>query len=242
MRLIKLDATTSTNDFLRALAADGGVENYTVVTAREQTQGKGQMGSKWTSEAGKNLIMSILILNVLQDVEQIFSLNVAVALSVAEVLRNNSISDVTIKWPNDIMAGKKKVCGILIENIFKGEGAFQSIIGIGLNVNQTAFEDLPHASSLKVVNGSDFDCESLLWEIVNQLQVNMGLIPGRANDLWTAYNQQLFRAAVPMAFEDTEGKRFMGIIKAVNRNGLLEVRLEDDTIATFGIKEIQMLY
>src|SRR4051812_14072234 len=115
MKLIKLDAIDSTNDFLKSLSSQDELENFTVVTAENQTKGKGQMGAKWQSESGKNLIMSVLVKDFLFDNEQVFNLSIIVATSVIEVLKTFDIPELSIKWPNDIMSYTKKIGGILIE-------------------------------------------------------------------------------------------------------------------------------
>jgi BirA family biotin operon repressor/biotin-[acetyl-CoA-carboxylase] ligase len=104
MKLIKLDAIDSTNDFLKSMSSQDEQENFTVVTAENQTKGKGQMGAVWKSETGKNLIMSVLVKDFLFDNEKVFNLNIIVSLSVLEVLKSLNIPDLCIKWPNDIMA------------------------------------------------------------------------------------------------------------------------------------------
>src|SRR4051812_26319982 len=119
MNRIKLDAIGSTNDFLKELSAAESVENYTVVTAENQTKGKGQMGSQWDSEVGKNLIMSVLVKEFIQDASRIFNLNIVFSVAVIDVLKAVEIPKLTIKWPNDIMSDNKKIGGILIENNFK---------------------------------------------------------------------------------------------------------------------------
>ena len=121
MSIIKLNAIDSTNDFLKVLSRNQSVDNFTTVVAQKQTNGKGQMGAVWQSEEGKNLIMSVLVKDVLQNVDEIFHLNVAVALSVIQVLEVFNIPNLSVKWPNDIMSDPKKICGILIENSIKSD-------------------------------------------------------------------------------------------------------------------------
>jgi len=116
MKVIKLDAIDSTNEFLKGLSSKQQLENFTVVTAENQTKGKGQMGSVWDSEAGKNLTMSVFVKDSLSDVNQIFKLNIGVALAVIEALETFNIPNLMIKWPNDIMSYNFKIAGILIEN------------------------------------------------------------------------------------------------------------------------------
>ena len=243
MKLIKLDAIDSTNDFLKDLSGKQVLENFTVVSTENQTNGKGQMGSKWNSEIGKNLTFSILIKEVLKKNSEIFDLNVAIALSILSSLEIDNIPNLTIKWPNDIMSDNKKIAGILIENKIKSNGEIISIVGIGLNVNQINFENLPKATSLAVVMGSELDKEMLLLHIVDKIKTNIGVLENDlASDLWLEYNQKLFKKGVPMPFSNAKEEKFMGIIQNVNSSGQLAVLLDNDAIATFGIKEIQMLY
>ncbi|MBY0485730.1 MAG: biotin--[acetyl-CoA-carboxylase] ligase [Flavobacteriaceae bacterium] len=243
MNLIKLDAIDSTNDFLKGLSRKQVVENFLTVVAKTQTKGKGQMGSTWDSESGKNLIMSTLVKDVLKDIDQIFHLNVAVALSVIHVLDSYNLPKLSIKWPNDIMSDTKKLGGILIENSFKSDNTIESVVGIGLNVNQNRFDNLPKASSMALVMNKEYDLETIWQEIIFQIKRNCSLIlSNQSSKIWNDYHKYLFKMNVPMPFEDSDKNRFMGIIQGVSSEGMLEVMLEDDTVKTYGIKEIQMLY
>ena len=243
MKLIKLDAIDSTNEFLKALSNKQELENFTVITAENQTKGKGQMGSTWNSESGKNLTFSVLLVDVLENIESIYNLNIAVALALLEVLKQANIPELKIKWPNDIMSANKKIGGILIENSIKNSNDIQSIIGIGLNVNQQNYDDLPQASSLCLTTGQFYDCEELLTKIVMQLKINIKLIQqNNGKILWKKYHQFLYKKDIPSAFENKKGIQFMGIIKQVIANGQLEVILEDDSLQLFNIKELKMLY
>jgi BirA family biotin operon repressor/biotin-[acetyl-CoA-carboxylase] ligase len=242
MQLIKLDAIDSTNEFLKGLSNKQNLENFTVVTAESQTKGKGQMGSVWSSEAGKNLIMSVLVKGFLFDINQIFTLNIAISLAVIETLESINIPDLSIKWPNDIMSYNKKIGGILIENSIKGEDTITSIVGLGLNVNQTNFENLPKASSLAVIANTTFDKGILLKMIIENLELKLQQWNQFSEMFWSHYTDRLFKKGVPMPFSDQNNINFMGIIQGVSTIGKLQVLLEDDSIAEFDIKEIQMLY
>jgi len=242
MQLIKLDAIDSTNDFLKTMAANPDTSNFTVVTAENQTKGKGQMGAAWNSEIGKNLIMSVLIKEVLTNIADVFDLNIVVALSVIDVLKKQEIPDLSIKWPNDIMSANKKIGGILIENSIKSDGSIYAVAGLGLNINQTNFDNLPKASSLAVVMDKTFDKENLLIDIVASMKMHIEKLRENKPALWRQYESELFRKEMPTAFEDQHAKRFMGIIKGVNESGRLQVLLENDQLTDFEIKQIQMLY
>ncbi len=240
MKVIKLDAIDSTNDFLKGLIHDQVVENLTVVTAENQTKGKGQMGSKWISEVSKNLIMSILIKDSVFNINQIYNLNIAVSVSLIMALKKYKIPKLSIKWPNDILSDNKKIGGILIENVIKSNQEIISIVGIGLNVNQTNFGHLPKASSMSVIMNRNFDrnliLETIFLELEKKIKVN------DVDALWKQYNALLFKKGRPTLFENSNQEQFMGIINSVDTEGKLNVLLEDDSIKTFGIKDITMLY
>jgi biotin-[acetyl-CoA-carboxylase] ligase BirA-like protein len=246
MKLIKLDAIDSTNDFLKALSSQDELDNFTVVTAENQTKGKGQMGAKWESESGKNLIMSALVKDFLYDNEQVFNLSIIVSLSVIEALKSLNIPDLSIKWPNDIMSYNKKIGGILIENTIKSDGRIVSVVGLGLNVNQTNFDELPNASSLAVISGHTFDKELLPALIIEKIQQRIESWDANVTVFWKEYFKTLFRKGIPMPFKslnpDSSGQNFMGIIQGVSSVGKIQILLEDDSVSEFDIKEVQMLY
>lgn len=243
MNIIKLDATTSTNDYLKQLIASQVVDNFTVVTTVNQTSGKGQMGSVWMSESGKNLTMSVLIKDVLVDVHQIFGLNVAVSTAVVQALKELGIFDVRVKWPNDIMSGNFKLGGILIENNFKSNGEIISIVGIGLNINQSNFHDLPQAASIYTRIKHRYEVDFVRDELLKHIRIAIAkVINKQVEKLWQLYHEYLFKKNVPMTFENTNGNRFMGIIQQVNQNGQLEVLLENDQVQCFDVKEVKMLF
>ena len=242
MPIIKLDAIDSTNEYLKQLSKETCLEDYTIVVANEQSNGKGQMGAKWVSEKGKNLTMSILLKEVSIKKEEIFALNIVVALSVLNVLKNMKIPNVTIKWPNDIMSDSKKVAGILIENSFRIEGTFTTVLGIGLNLNQTDFDLLPQATSLKCITGIIYDIENTALQIRDLLKENVQFLNQNVNLLWEEYHENLYKFNYPSPFETKDGIRFMGIIQKVNNNGKLEVLHEDESMHEYEVKEIKMLY
>lgn len=242
MKLIKLDAIDSTNDFLKSLSTQQQLDNFTVVTAENQTKGKGQMGSEWVSEVGKNLVMSVLIKDFLLETNTIFNLNIAVSIAVINALEAFEIPKLSIKWPNDILSDNKKIGGILIENSLKSDTSIISIVGLGLNVNQVNFENLPKASSLTIVCDQMFDKEEILYQIIDHLEKNILFWNQRSITLRDKYVDKLFKKGIPMPFQDANQMNFMGIIEGISAQGKLQVLLEDDSVKEFDIKEIQMLY
>ncbi len=242
MSVIKLDAIDSTNDYLKQLAKEKWLENYTAVMALEQTNGRGQMGAEWVSEPGKGLAVSVLVKDVPQDMISIYDFNVAVALAAIGLLTMNGIVKCNVKWPNDIMAENKKVGGILIENSLKSDGSFTAVVGFGLNLNQTDFEHLPQANSLTNITQQVYDLEEMAERFIKSLKLHLILFPERTDEAWEHYNSLLFKKDKPAAFELPNGDRFMGIIKYVTRDGKLAVLLNDDSVEYYNLKEIKLLY
>ena len=243
MHIIKLNAIDSTNTYLKELAAKQMVENFTVVVAENQTNGRGQRGSNWEVETGKNLTFSILTKDILLNFEEVFNLNVMVAVTIFQTLSDLKIPEISIKWANDILAEKKKICGVLIENQFKSNSEILSIIGIGINVNQENFEGLPQASSIKNITGKDWNKEEILLAFLTKFQLNINRYKNEGSEnFWNIYHQSLFKKDIPAAFEDKNEVKFMGIIRKVLPNGLLQIELEDDSLQLFDIKEVKMLY
>ena len=150
--IIWLERVDSTNDESRRHISE--IDNLSVVSALEQTKGRGQRGNRWSSQPGENLTFSLVVKDFRIKANEQSAISQATALSLVDLLSRHEIK-ARIKWPNDIYAGDEKICGILIENSLKGSEIDWSIIGIGLNVNQTAFpEDLPNPTSMKLCTGN----------------------------------------------------------------------------------------
>jgi BirA family biotin operon repressor/biotin-[acetyl-CoA-carboxylase] ligase len=241
MNIIKLDAIESTNFYLKKLAVEKEVENYTVVSSRYQSAGRGQMGAAWHSEEGKNLTFSILIKFLAFEINHQFYLSMAVSLGLLEALQLHIASPLFIKWPNDILAEKDKLAGILIENIVSGNNIRQSVIGIGLNVNQEQFPAaIGNATSLKNVTGIFFDTDILLESIVTSIQNFIGYVERKEfEQLKKIYLKSLYRFEKPSMFEDINGTIFLGKIVDVFEDGKLLVELSDEKTRKFNFKEIK---
>lgn len=243
MHIIKLNATDSTNTYLKELLLHTNTKDFTVVVAKKQTKGRGQMGTNWISEDGKNLTFSVLRKKVGLDVSRQFELNMKVSLAIFESLKWLNIPDLSIKWPNDILSANQKICGILIENILLGSKIQSSVIGIGINVNQLRFGDLPKVTSLKSITGIEYNLDEVLQIILSKLAVNLKHFDvALCKDLSLAYQRQLFRINKPSTFKDMKGNTFMGLIKGVSQEGKLQLLLEDEIMKEFALKEIQLLY
>lgn len=243
MPIIKLDAIDSTNTFLKEMIEEQIVENFTVVAAKHQTKGKGQMGTLWESEASKNLMFSVFVDVSKFPIQYPFYISIVTALALRHSLSTFLIPRLHIKWPNDILSHNKKICGVLIENVMKQGSINASIIGVGLNVNQTQFKNLPQASSLKNVTGRFFDIDELLHRIIHDLKQYFELLKqGKLEALKTEYESFLFRKDKPSTFRDSTGNLFSGYIKSVLNSGDLQVLLEDNITKSFMLKDITLLY
>jgi len=241
MNIIKLNAIDSTNSFIKNLANKKALENYTVVMAEHQTLGRGQVGTTWISDKGKNLTFSVLISVENLRIENQFYLSMAVSLGILEALNRDVKIPLMVKWPNDILSDKDKVAGILIENILAGVTIRQSIIGIGLNVNQTVFPtEIGPATSLKNLTGKNYDRDDLLRKIINSIQYYVKFLEDyKFDDLKKLYLESLYKFEKPMMFEDKEGVIFLGKIIDVDENGRLVIELENETARKFSLKEIK---
>ncbi len=243
MFIVKLNAIDSTNSYLRKLSAEEIVQDYMTVIAKEQTNGRGQMGTVWSSQSAKNLTFSVFKDVSQFDLEHPFYISIVTSLALLKTLQFFSISRLSIKWPNDILSEDKKICGILIENVIKQNNINASIIGVGLNVNQTEFKNLPKASSLKIISGKVFDLDEIVHVILKNLKHYFLLLKkGHYDILKNDYETYLFRKNKPSTFKDEEGVVFSGFIKGISMSGNLQVLLEDAIIKEFDLKEIQLLY
>jgi len=241
MNIIKLSAIDSTNLYLKKLASENTLENFTVVVAEYQTKGRGQMGTKWLSLKAKNLTFSILIRVEKFKIEQQFYLSMAISLGIFNVLSGKVQLPLFIKWPNDILAVKDKVAGVLIENNIGGCFIKHSIVGIGLNVNQEIFSnELENVTSLKIITGQTFNLDEVLLEIVNSIKRYVQFIEEKKlKELKKIYLKSLYKMNKPSMFKDKNNITFLGKIIDVDENGRLALKLENETIRKFNLKEIK---
>ena len=242
MNIIKLDAIDSTNSYLKKIILEKDISDYTIVTANFQTEGKGQLGYMWESEDSKNLLCSIYKKDLGIKVEDQFVLSMLVSLSIIRTLEKLNLPKLYIKWPNDIMSDNKKICGILVENMVKQNSIKESVIGIGLNVNQDTFKNLPNATSIKKIKGVAFNIDELLNDLVNNIKKQfIDFNQSKIDLIFRQYEDVLYRINIPSTFKNSEGDVFTGFIKGVNNLGRLKVLLEDNLTKSYSIKDISLL-
>lgn len=240
--LLEYPALPSTNQFALDLLAESRPEEGTVISTWRQTEGKGQAGSVWESEAHQNITLSVILYPSFLSGQFHFALNQAIALAVHDLVAAYVTGPVYIKWPNDIYIGEGKTAGILIQTALKG-GHFQHCVaGIGINVNQTAFlERLPNPTSIALAEGCAFDLHALRNSLFLHLESRYRqLRNGASQRIREEYLQQLYRKDVPAQFRRPDGRVFEGHITGVSEQGRLLVRTEGKE-EQFDVKEVSFL-
>lgn len=222
------------------------LDNLSVVTAFCQRAGRGQRGNRWLSAPGENLTFTLLLKfeEGALDVRHQMRLTALATVSVLEVLREalpQHAGSFRIKWPNDIYAGDRKICGMLIENTLEGTWIRTSAIGIGLNVNQKDFDPaLVNPTSLKRLSGREFDGEALLQQILGRIHAWLPLLSDPA--LWVRYRQDLYRLGERREWtENLSGNHLYGSIRDVREDGRLELALDDGSVRLYAFKEISYI-
>lgn len=227
----------STNDQAKILLSKSKPAEGTVIIAHHQHRGKGQYGNLWNAQPGENLTFSIVLYPKFLSAAKQFLLSQAVALGIRDALKPMLPGPVAIKWPNDIMASGKKVCGILIENSVQGHLLADSVVGIGINVNQTNFDGLPHASSLALLAGQPFDLNLVLHKVLTNIEgCYLQLLAGREQQIGQQYLQHLYLLNQPARFQ-AMGQTFDGTIRGIDASGRLLIEDATGTKA-YGVKEV----
>lgn len=236
-----MDSVPSTNDYLRQQIANSKpLAEGTAIMANYQTHGRGQRNNAWLSEKGKNLTFSYYLVPSFLNTTQQFYLTVFTSIAVARWLQQYT-EHVTIKWPNDIMVGKNKIAGILIENTIRGTQLQQSIIGIGININQQDFKSTPKPiTSLKNATQavSDFDLRSTLREIFKYLSEEYyNIQTGEYEDALKRYNKLLFQKGEEMTYI-ANNEKIKATLEDVQEDGLARLRIYGAT-RLFNVKEFE---
>jgi BirA family biotin operon repressor/biotin-[acetyl-CoA-carboxylase] ligase len=238
MPIIKIDTCLSTNAFLKELLKNQAMEEGSLVVTRNQTDGRGQIGTHWESEPGKNLTFSLILYPDFLPLKEHFLLSETVALGIKTVL-DTYAEPVTIKWPNDIYYQNQKIAGILIENAITGQTFSHSIIGIGLNVNQETFlSGAPDPVSLKQISGKETDLDMLLEQLSTSILHYYQLLKnGQSKIIAQAYEQNLYRKTGFYDYEDQEGL-FSARIESVDRAGFLHLITATGERRCYTFKEV----
>lgn len=230
----------STNTWLMESLVAHKLPEGTLVLAEHQTDGKGQFGAIWSSEPSSSLTFSILLKPIFLPISNTYDISICIALAIHDCL-NELRPGFKIKWPNDIYFENKKVAGILIENQIHKSSCEHSVVGIGLNVNQTEFFKLPKATSLKQIIGVNFPVQNLLDRLCETIEARY--LQLRANmypSLLKSYLEHMYWFNEIHTFQ-TDALQFNASIIGVLRNGRLLLKFSDGSKRDFEIKELQFI-
>ena len=236
--IIKVNATKSTNDKVKMLIKSKKINHSDLIFAKYQYKGRGQTNNRWYSSYDKNLLCSLYYDLSKESNYTIPKLNFIVGLSVLKTISFFSNQKISIKWPNDILAENKKISGILIENKIKSGKIIYSIIGVGININQTNFKRIPNATSLKSIEGKEFNSDHLLDKLIENYKLFF-LESKDENLILKEYNNCLYgKVECKFLIQD---KVFFGKVVEVIKNGNLVAEIESIGLKEFKTGEIKIL-
>lgn len=233
-RIIRLQSVGSTNNFAASLPLSDAPEG-TVVIANEQTDGRGQLNRTWHTEPGLNLTATVVLRPGSLSLNDVFILNKAVAIAVANTLNCFlEKANIAIKWPNDIYVNNQKMAGILTENTLRGSQFVSCLAGIGINVNQMTFPvDAGNPVSMIQVLGKLTEIETVLSEMCKQLEVQyLKIKQGALEQVNLGYDELLWKRNQWLEFETSQGK-LAGKILHVNSRGELIIQTESGDLHSF---------
>ena len=237
----RVKTLASTNDYLSELCKQGKAEEFYTVIAEDQTDGKGQRGNSWESEPGKNLTFSIALYPTAIEANKQFHLSMLASIAIIDTLTDYT-DGFSIKWPNDIYWHDKKICGILIENELEGQYLSQSIIGIGLNINQTEFlSSAPNPVSLYQIIGKEIDKDEVFSKIIHALLGGYKALEDNFIEASACishlYKKFLYRKDDFHIYQDKDGT-FEARIHNVGNDGYLYLEDTGNNIRKYAFKEV----
>lgn len=238
--IIHIPECDSTNNYLKNLAANHKADEGTIVYTDFQSSGKGQRGNVWESAKGKNLLFSIILYPHVHAREQ-FIISQVVSLAVADSL-SCYVEDIAIKWPNDIYWKEKKICGILIENVLNVSHIEQSVVGIGININQEKFTgNAPNPVSLRQITGEKYNLFEILKTIREKINdYYLQMTNGYTDALICHYKELLFRRDGYYLYNDGN-ENFEARIKDIKPDGILVLETKNGTERQFAFKEVKYI-
>lgn len=238
---IVLSEVDSTNNYANHLISTESAKNGTVVLAQFQKRGRGQRGNSWESDKGRNLLASVILYPVFLPATLQFYISKAASLAIAFWLRNKT-GHVSIKWPNDIYSGNKKIAGILIETAIKGNILSSAVVGIGLNLNQDVFNSaLPNPVSLRMLTGTDWEIITSAEEIHALFMEFYGkLESGALKEIDDAYYSLLYRRNEWALYREGDIRKEARII-GVGADGQLMLEDRSGNVTGYFFKEIEFV-
>lgn len=240
VNVLKFSSVTSTNDLASTLVSTVNAKEWTAIIAEKQTKGRGQRGTNWHDEAGKNVLMSLMPSSFTWSIDRKFALTMAVALGVKNALDGFGV-ETRLKWPNDLYVGRKKIGGILMETSMSGSQIKSAILGIGINVNQDLFPfEAVNATSLKLELNRELDVSHVCSRIIDEVQSRWTTLMERGvAEIKRDYLKSLLGLHERLSFEVNQEVVY-GWIQGVGPDGRLEVEI-DHRMQRFDLKEIKFL-
>lgn len=241
-KIIKLDAIDSTNDWLKEKFLQGNCIEGDLVWVNDQTNGRGQRDNRWISAPGKNLTFSLFKVFGKLLIRDQFLINCSVTLAILMALKEINIPDLSLKWPNDILSGNKKIGGVLIENFVRGERFSGTIVGVGLNVNQDNFDLFPKASSILMLTQKEQHLDELLKRILEKFNDFFEQCKSENKiELINQYQANLYMNDQWVVFENSDST-LKGKIKGINSKGKIKIEKENGTVEYFSGGSLKLLY
>lgn len=241
-KTIHLSQVDSTNRYTNELLQQSVVSEGTIVIAQSQLSGRGQRGKNWQSEPGKNLTLSLVLYPAFLAINEQFRLNQAVSLGIRDFVLLHIKKQVSVKWSNDIYIEDEKVAGILIENSIRADKIINSVIGIGLNVNQLEFsKDIQNPTSLKLHTKVEYnlnECLEQLCECLEMRYLQMKSSPVRIEE---DYRKALYRLNCWHDYV-LAGKKVKAKIKGVTPQGLLLFERDDKEESAYDFREVEFIH
>jgi BirA family transcriptional regulator, biotin operon repressor / biotin---[acetyl-CoA-carboxylase] ligase len=238
-QLVFVPECHSTNTLGLEMAQKPSVTEGTVIITNNQTAGRGQRGNYWESAPGLNLTFSAILKPGFLPAKDQFYLTIITSLAIRDWLSEKVKHPVSIKWPNDILVHEKKICGILIENQLQGTMIVNTVVGIGLNINQTLFQHKA-ASSLSLITGATEDLEGCLHGLLGYLEARyLQLRQQKPAQLKQQYLSHLYWRNERHTFSRGSAL-FEGTITGVDENGRLMI-FDDRETTSFDVKEIKFI-
>jgi BirA family biotin operon repressor/biotin-[acetyl-CoA-carboxylase] ligase len=243
--IIHLKSVDSTNSYAAELLRQNKQQEGTLVCSFNQIAGRGQRGNKWLSEPNKNATFSIVLYPSFIQPDKQFLLTKVISLAVADLMTellnvaaNSHV--VKVKWPNDIYVGDKKIAGILIENTLS-EGAIKSsIVGIGINVNQTQFDGDFTATSLALLTKMEYDLMQIVEKACEYIEARyLQLKAGKKQNIDAAYLNALYQFGENKKYLLADERIIEGQIEGVSTEGKLQILIEGEGIKEFALQEIR---
>lgn len=235
--LIHLQDVDSTNNYAAMNENQPFIQHKTVIMASFQTKGRGQHHNKWESKGDQNLLLSIYIKPEKLDIDKQFSISRMAALSIRDCISYFLKKPVSIKWPNDIYVNDKKIAGILIENSVGQNKIERSIIGIGLNVNQTEYDE-SGATSLKIESKKEWDLVRVLEYLLYRFNHYLDSLDSNKKEMHQLFDMHLHQRKEWLKMTSKKQGEFTGRILSTKENGMLVVEDNDLQIHNYNHKEV----